>query len=110
MAQLRDSVTSELIADGTPEEVVLIAQELEEGSYLFDDVGLAFNPEAVLEARQGRLDELQTTLENPKASDEARQSAEDHLSREIDAIPDADVIRETQSNLDEARSRMEDDA
>lgn len=56
MAQLRDAKTSELLLEGTPEQVVLAAEERGRGNVLFDDVGLGFDPDAVLRARAERLE------------------------------------------------------
>lgn len=55
MAQLLDARTSELIAEGTPLEVVLIADELGRDEVLFDGVGLGFDPTAVTKAEKERL-------------------------------------------------------
>ncbi len=56
MSQLRDMQTSELIAEGTPLEIVLVAQRLGPGEVLYDDVGLAFDPAAVLAIYQQSVD------------------------------------------------------
>lgn len=68
MAQLRDAKTSALIAEGTPNELVTIADELGLNAgvvgigetadgldAIYDDVGLDFNPDAVRQARDERI-------------------------------------------------------
>lgn len=75
MAHLRDAKTSELIAEGTPTELVTIAEKLGMKAgvvgidqtaaqlgldLIYDDVGLAFDPKAVLAQRDEQLDALKT--------------------------------------------------
>lgn len=72
MAQLRDAQTSELIAEGTPLELVTIAEELglntgvvgtgetaDGFEALYDGVGLGFDPATVSQARDENLDGLE---------------------------------------------------
>lgn len=66
MAQLRDASTSALIFEGTPYEVVTRADELGRENVLFDDVGLGFNPDAVLQAYAENADALKTFKKAPK--------------------------------------------
>lgn len=106
MAQLRDAHTSELIAEGTPNEIVTIADELglKAGvlgpndslqdlglDLLFDDVGLGFNADAV---RKGR-DENLTGLAG--AAKEAASAATRAKGK-----PDAAGLREIADSLAEA--------
>lgn len=76
MAQLRHAQTSRLVAEGTPLELVLVARELglqavvvgigEElpagVDAIYDDVGLGFDPAAVLEAHDQNVAGLEEAL------------------------------------------------
>lgn len=91
MAQLRDARSSALIFEGTPLEVALLAEELGRDEVLFDDVGLAFDPDAVLEgARQSA-----ETVEG-EAGAEARAALE---------LPEHAAAKATEA-LEAARERM----
>lgn len=104
MAQLRDAHTSALIAEGTPVELVTIADELglnagivgidetadELGlDVIYDDVGLGFDPDAVRQARDENIAGLKaasTTRATPDAGLRegivaAHQAAVDELAR-----------------------------
>lgn len=111
MAQLRDARTSEIIAEGTPIELVTIADELglnagivDTGDTagtldaIYDDVGLGFDPDTVRQARDENLDGLQTAS-TPEG--EAAYTA---------AVAEIDQARErapqVQDALDQARARI----
>lgn len=78
VAQLRDRETSALLAEGTPHEMVLLAEELGAAEVLYDGVGLAFDPPALRAAEEARLKGLAdlvadgsldaTTIEAAKAA------------------------------------------
>jgi hypothetical protein len=55
MAQLRDAQTSQYMADGSPDEMVLLAEEIGRAEVLFDGVGLAFDPAATLASHRDRV-------------------------------------------------------
>lgn len=50
MAQLRDAISSQFLAEGTPLEVALLAQEIGFDEVIFDDVGVGFDPQALIAA------------------------------------------------------------
>lgn len=121
MAQLRDARTSSLIAEGTPNELVTIADELgltagvvgtgETAGALdaiYDDVGLAFDPDAIRQARDENLDNLRTAS-TPEVTpdDELRESIEASYTA---AVAEIDQARErapqVQDALDQARARV----
>lgn len=79
MAQLRDSQTSALLYEGTPAQVAALAAEVGASDVLFDDVGLDFDADAILEGAEARVAYL----------------------RELGADDEAD---EAQAQLDEARA------
>jgi hypothetical protein len=58
VAQLRDKTTSALIVEGTPLEVASVAQDLGFDEVLFDDVGAAFDPLAVIAAHKENVEGL----------------------------------------------------
>lgn len=72
MAQLRDAQTSELIAEGTPTELVLLADELGVEEVLFDDVGEHFNPDAVRQAHGDQVAGLERAARDAKGNDRKR--------------------------------------
>jgi hypothetical protein len=59
MAQLRDKITSELLAEGTPLEVALVAELIGFDEIIFDDVGQAFDPAAVLAGHRESIANLE---------------------------------------------------
>jgi hypothetical protein len=110
MPYLRDAHTSEAIFEGTPEELALLANELGRDEVLFDGVGLAFDPDAVLSARQENIDANKKLAASTakaitadikdaaKAAVAAATEQEDNVKA---AAPDAQTL------LDEARARRE---
>jgi len=107
MAQLRDARTSELIAEGTPQEVVLLADRLGHDEILFDDVGLNFDPDAVRQAYQENLDGLVAAA---KAEDdkETRERLEQAAADAADAADRAAELEpEALAALQEARARLD---
>ena len=69
MAQLRDANTSAHLADGTPEELVLVAEQVGRDRVLFDGVGEGFNPDAVLQAYRENMAGLQGGYNEEQDSD-----------------------------------------
>lgn len=106
MAQLRDAVTSELVAEGTVEELVLIAQHIEE-DVIYDDVGENFNPDEVLKAYLDNLDGLKGSLKAQGTPGHLKAKIEDAVSEAEGKQPDASVIEEVQANIQEARKDVE---
>lgn len=124
MPQLRDAVTSALIADGSPRELVTIADELglragvvdvgqtadELGlDAIYDDVGLGFDPDAVRQARDEELSGLKTASAAKATPDtELRESVK---AAHTQAMAEIDQARErapeVQAALDDARARVE---
>ena len=106
MAQLRDAQTSELIAEGPPLELVLLAGELGRDEVLFDDVGEAFDPDEVLAAARENEEGLKRAA--AAARGEERESlAEAHASARADLAIAGDRVDEVERGLDQARARVE---
>lgn len=59
MPQLRDAQTSVLLAESPdPRDLAVIAESIGFDRVIFDDVGLAFDPEAAVKAAHDRANEL----------------------------------------------------
>lgn len=128
MAQLRDAHTSELVAEGSPLELVLVARELDRRAIvpkpgedlpdgvelLYDGVGLGFDPDAALEDHDtnvARLEEIAEhhgktfTAEDRKL---ARRSLDDEqAARERAAAAAADVDAVVESARDADRATLD---
>lgn len=121
MPQLRDAHTSELIAEGTPTELVTIADELglkagvvgvgetPDGlDAIYDDVGLGFDPDAVRRARDENLASLKAAS-TAKATPDTEQR-EQIKQAHADAVAEVDQARgrvpEVQAALADARDSV----
>lgn len=123
MAQLRDSHTSELIAEGTPTELVLLADSLglkagvvardtpradvEALDAIFDDVG-AMDVDVVRRAHTERAEVLDRIAGDRKLDQAARNNARDQRQRVADLearAKDTARQRDTRKRLDDARAR-----
>lgn len=82
MAQLRDAQTSEIIAEGTPVEVALIAETLGVTNVLFDDVGPAFNPATVVQEHKDRVKGLRDA--NLRDAEQEARAAERNATSKTD--------------------------
>lgn len=106
MAQLRDKVTSQIIFEGTPEQVARMAADIGQDEVIFDDVGAAFDPQAVIVASNTNLAGLEQAA--TEAPEEDRSSIEDALAV---AQEQANSYKAEQANaehaLEEARARVE---
>lgn len=106
MAQLRDGKTSEILFEGTPLEVVLIADEIGREEVLFDDVGEAFNPDAVIGAHRDSLAAMDAAAKNTKidkeTKDQTRESAKRERAKEADTKK---KVANVQKALKAARDR-----
>lgn len=108
MAQLRDRHTSELILEGTPLEVALVAEQLGPAEVLFDDVGAAFDPAAVRQAHHANLEALQAAAAAERDRT-ARAALETQRSEAVEEERQAvdELAPEAQQKMDEARERVE---
>lgn len=106
MAQLRDAQTSDLLAEGTPLEVVTIATEIGLAEVIFDDVGEGFDPGAVLEAHASAVESYdraaETDAENPEQADRLRDAARD---RRREAETARKKVAGVRRQLDDVRER-----
>src|SRR5689334_13994550 len=110
MAQLRDVKTSEILFEGTPYEVVLMADKLGRDEVLFDDVGLGFDPDAVKAARLADAEALASIAKSKaKGVDDAlkahaKEAVSNHgaLQAHIE-----DSYSDVEAALKEARARLE---
>lgn len=121
MARLRDARTSEIVFEGTPLECVVHARELGGATVppilkpgetwdcptelLYDDVGVKFDPDAVLEAAQENASGLIAAAADPELGDDERkhmQAAADRAQAALEA--DADQLGDAAAAIDAARS------
>jgi hypothetical protein len=76
VAQLRCAQTGELLAEGTPLEIVTAAAKFPDDEVMYDDVGAGFDPDAVRKARADEIAGLQAALDElpakPSAADRDR--------------------------------------
>lgn len=109
MAQLRDAQTSEILAEGSPLEVALIAQTLGRREVLFDDVGQGFDPDAVIAAHEEHLAALNSVAANDELDEDDRARASEAAAAEaaLEAAAEA-AAPEAQDRLEEARARVKD--
>jgi hypothetical protein len=105
MAQLRDKQTSTLLSEGTPEEVVLLAEAVGRSEVMFDDVGEKFDPEAVLKVHKEQIDGLSSAAKEEKggAAKSLRDTAKKIKEREEEAEKKKSEVKKL---LDEARSQV----
>lgn len=121
MPQLRDAHTSSLIAEGTPTELVTIADTLSltagvvgpgetpEGlDAIYDDVGLHFDPDQVRKARDEKLEGL-------KAASTAKATPDTELREQVKqahatALAELELAKsrapEVQAALEQARAQV----
>lgn len=94
MAQLRDAQTSALLAEGTPTEVVLIAEEVGRDRVLFDDVGAGFDPDAVLAAHREAVEADEAALKTLKGAvrDDVKAVHDERVSVEENAKAQAEEV------------------
>lgn len=122
MAQLRDAQTSALIAEGTPTELVTLAEEmgLKAGvvgpgetagglDAIYDDVGAGFDPDAVVAARDENITGLKkASTKTATPDDEQRESIKEAHAAAVAEVEEAKgKSKAVQSRLDDARSRVE---
>lgn len=118
MAQLRDAKTSELIAEGTPLEVALAAGQLGKGAVvgvgealaddvevIFDDVGLGFDPAAVIAAHQENVDGLAAVSQDAKADAGLREAVTENLAAAEAEADVGDLVDEAGAAMEEARAK-----
>ena len=109
MAQVRDSRTSELIFEGTPLECVRVADDIGRDECLFDDVGLQFDPDAVLKSAREEREGLAAASTSQEVAEETRNSIKDKLAAEDQREKELrDEIRQARKRQSEARARVKD--
>ena len=109
MAQLRDSVSSALLFEGSVEACVLLATEIGADEVLYDGVGLDFDPEAVLQARNERRNGWEAVMEG--SEEELKAWASDALATDDEAVSEAlSNLSSVQQTLQEAREQAEADS
>jgi len=106
--QLRDAHTSELIAEGSPLEVALLALELGPDEVLFDGAGDTFDPDAVIAHHRERLEGLQGAARDRGLPDDHRKD----LQRAVKAAQaelelDAGQVKAATAELEAARARLD---
>lgn len=134
MAQLRDAHTSELIADGTPAQLVAVADELgvkavvvgpgatlpDDAELVYDDVGVHFDPDAVRKSRDENLAGLAAMAKEtaslatrakgkPEAKDlrdQADRIAEAHKVAVAEVGVAKSTAEKAKKALDKARARV----
>jgi hypothetical protein len=107
MAQLRDAHTSELIAEGTPLEVALIAAGLDDDGLLFDDVGHGFDPRTTIDAHNVRVEGLSYAVRQaPEDDDQADTARAAHRAAVEEGQVSDDAIAKARNALSKARKRL----
>lgn len=110
MAQLRDIRTSECVFEGTPEECVFVAEKLGRDEVLFDDVGLNFDPDAVLTAHADNLTSFEalskSRAEGVTAADRAaaKERAQTLREQHAEAAQQQEAV---EAAIADARARLE---
>lgn len=107
MAQLRDAETSEIIAEGTPFELVTIAGEIGDDEVVYDDVGEAFDPDAVRKAHDEDLAGLDSAAAEADADAAKAKNADERKSRKADADRLRERVREIKKERDAAAKRTQ---
>lgn len=107
MAQLRDALTSEFLAEGDPTALVLLAEKIGPDEVIFDGVGEHFNPDEVLRAYNENLSGLQGA-----AGEASSQEEEDNLAEAIDRAKEHDktahaLVGEVRREMRKARALHE---
>lgn len=118
MARLRDARTSEIVFEGTPVECVVHARELGGATVapmldageeiwdcptdlIYDDVGLDFDPDAVLQGAEEQATGLEALAADPDVEDAYRDRVEE-AARSANAKLEADP-----ASLDAAKAALE---
>lgn len=96
MAQLRDSQTSAFVAEGTPLEMATLASKVGFDKVIFDDVGVDFDPQTVLDAHVELIDNIPDD-----ASDEYVAGV-----AEMDKLP-PDAVSEANAAIQSAHEAVE---
>jgi hypothetical protein len=108
MPQLRDAQTSEILAEGSREEVALMAANIGHQEVIFDDVEPGFDARATIAAYRQYLRGLATAASDAvKPEDRAALLAirDRELARETKAT---DMATLAQTRMSEARARVRD--
>jgi hypothetical protein len=112
MAQLRDAVTSELIAEGTPLEVVVIARQFNPDDVVFDGVEGehtlgTFDPDAVVQAHDDRIGGLSAAIEGER-DPTTKRNLKAALRKAQTAVADAESMAgDARERLETARDRAD---
>ena len=123
MATLRDAQTSEIVFEGTPLECVVHARELGGATVapqlgpgerwecpaelIYDDVGLAFDPDAVLQAAKENALGLEAASADAELDREERERLGEHASRAAGALEaEPRRVREASAAIEAARAQQ----
>ena len=122
MAQLRDALTSELIAEGSPLEVALAARALARPAavigpgddlpagteLLYDDVGAAFDPAAVIAAHEENVAGLEAAAADLDLTAATRETAAAAAAaaRDLEANATTTIAGDAATELEAARDRV----
>lgn len=127
MAQLRDAKTSEIVHEGTPLECVLMAEQIgkavvveqrdagdekpiRNAELIYDDVGLNFDPDAVLSAHRENVAGLEGAANDAKTASD-RKAVTRHLDQaKADAKVDRKHVDRAKRALEAARKAQEEAA
>lgn len=118
MAQLRDAKTSELLAEGSPLEVALAAKQLGKSEVvgideepkaptdvIFDDVGLGFDPAAVIANHEENLEGLAAASKDPKLDKDVRASVKQSLAERKSEADVSKLVGQAGEKMRKARDR-----
>lgn len=109
MAQLRDAITSELIFEGDPVAVAIMAEQIGVENVLFDGVGSSFDHQEIIDRHEQEITNLQSVLEEPAIEPKLKTATEETLQNLTTRQPDPKAVEETKANLDEARKGVEEE-
>lgn len=118
MAQLRDAQTSEVVFEGSPLECVVHADELGGAAtvgageelpagveLVYDDVGVNFNPAAVLKARREDAAGLAGAARESKDRDDRERLERAANAAKAELEVDRDKLAAAAGELERARAR-----
>jgi hypothetical protein len=112
MAQLRDAVTSELLGEGSPATMVLLAEQLGRDDVVFDGVESehnlgTFDPDAVIAAYRAETDGLAAVAAattDPDVKAEIQQTIAAHA--EIEQLA-TELVAGASEAMEQARARVQ---
>lgn len=124
MAQLRDAKTSEIVHEGTPLECVLVAQgigkaevaeqrdigddkPIKNAELVYDDVGMGFDPQAVLDHHEEKVAGLEGAAAAAKKADERKALAKARDDAKAEGKVERKHVDRAKRAVEAARARLD---